>query len=205
MRKQLTALVLISLLLMGSFVGCGAQVQSREPHIARMNLTTAQEEIVALLSPPGRENHIFEYRLDTTIEEAEFWVEIYHYGELVETRKLLAMHGAPMPAVRGERLVLTIDSMENRIFRWTLQSGGAIAFGGEPWLASESSLAHGFGPMLMNVRIEDGQDIVLHTAILSNTNSLSTTIMEDPKTARQTPELLAEYTYVHFVLARFSS
>jgi len=180
----------------------GDQSEKRGFQIAPMELTADQWELMDLLSHPGREILLFEYQLDETFDRIELWVEVYHYGELQETPINLQMLGFGGVGLTEGRVVITIQQTQNHMFQWMLQTAGGSAHNSEPWSPSVNYLAWAFGPITEPVQIEDGQVIVLYTSIFSSSGVLST--FTDKQIYLEGPELLAQYPYVHMILARFS-
>ena len=111
------------------------------------------------------------------------------------------MYSQPPIQITEGQLAIIINSTGNRNFQWTISSSGGSSQNSEPWTASEAYLGRAHGPITEPVAIENGRTIVLHTSIFSNGNISTFT---DKQIYLEQPELLAEYPYVHMILARFS-
>jgi len=201
----LALLILLPAIVVASLTTFGGQPQLIGPHIAPMQLTADQRNIVDLISHPGQEILLFEYHLSETFDSAEFWVEVYRYGELVETPVAgIGMSGwRGMPFVPRQLAVTIHQTADRQGFQWTFAADGARWFPNEPWVASEPYLGRAFGPMQGPVAIEEGRTIVLYVSRFTTGSTLNA--VGDLQWYLENPEALAGYSYVHMILARFSS
>ena len=195
MKKLILFLSIYSLTML---VGCTNLVANNPPKIAPMELSDAQQEIVNLLSHPGQEFLLFEYT-DRVFTEIEIWVEVYHYGELLERYGgINTLSDTPMEAVP---IAITINHPNRLEFQWSISVGGGRGTSG-PWTAQSEYLARAFGSITEPVEIADGQEIILYISKFTTGTSLST--MNDLQHYIEYPEELADYTYVHIIKARFT-
>jgi len=199
--KNIFTFTISILLLFIGLTGCRGQGQNQTFQIEPMVLTEEQQNILNLISTPNQEILLFNYNIDEQFTSIEFWVEVFRYGELAETVAGLRMYSQPPIQITEGQLAVTINITQNRNFQWTISSSGGSFQNSEPWTASETHLGRAHGPIIGPVTIENGRIIVLHTSIFSN-GYIST--FTDQQIYLEQPELLAEYPYVHMILARFS-
>ena len=199
--KRIFTVTLSVLLLVIGLTGCRGQEQNQALHIAPMVLTDEQQNIVNLISTPNQEILLFHYNIDEQFTSVEFWVEVFRYGALADTVAGLRMYSQPPLQITEGQLAVTITSTENRSFQWTISTSGGSSQNSVPWTASEAYLGRAHGPIAEPITIENGRIIVLYTSIFSNGNISTFT---DQQIYLDQPDLLAEYPYVHMILARFS-
>ena len=179
-------------------VGCTNQTESNPPQIAPMSLSAAQQEIVDLITHAGQEILFFEY--SGAFNSMEVWVEVYRYGDLVDTfAKLHILSDAQEPIADGQ-IAITIHNFNRREYRWTITSGGGTV-SGPYWAASSDYMARAFGPITEAVSITDGEEILLYISRFTTGSSLNT--QGCMQNYIKNPAILAEYTYVHLIKARF--
>ena len=198
MRKKKLVLILLLTCLLITFVGCANGTENSPPQIAPMELSTAQQEIVDLLSHPGQEFLLFEY-IDGEFTKIEIWVEVYHYGDLLgQYADFAALSETPMEA---EPITIAIHQPNQQEFQWSLSVGGGRSTS-EPWATEDEYLARAFGSIREPVKIVDGQEIILYLSKFTTGTTLNT--MNDLQYYLEHPDDLAGYTYVHIIKIRFT-
>jgi len=183
-----------------TIVGCTNQATNNPPQIAPMSLSAPQQEIVDLISRTGQEILLFEY--SGTFTSMEVWVDVYHYGELVGTFAKLHKFGNSTESLTDGQLAIVIHNHNRDEFTWTMTSGGA-SVSSQTWVASNDHMARGFGPITEAVPIISGEEIILYVSRFTTGSALNT--HGDLQYYLQNPEILAHYTYVHLIKARFST
>jgi len=185
------------------------RIDWRGPHIAPVQLTADQRDVVDLLFIPGGQNILFfEYHLDETFDSREVWVEVFHYGELIATPVRWQVSGLRDWPHRNGTFAIAIPPLMAHIYQWTIFTTGG-RHDGEPWAGAADHSVQIFAPITRPVAIEDGREIVLYTHVFSDSRVYATT--SDALSSgcqqvfRERPELLAQYTYVHMIVASFSS
>ena len=200
--KRILTLTLTVMCLAALLAGCTSQARST-PQIAPMSLSSSQQEIVDLTTDTGQEVLLFEYSLGGAFNEIEVWVEVYNYGEPLGTITSLAMFGSTQVySLDDGTLAIIIHNYEHGEFRWTISTGGGRSVG-PSWRAGSSYMGRAFGPIRDAVPIVDGQPVVLYVSRFTTGSTLST--HGDHQYYLDNPEVLAQYTYVHLIKARFSA
>lgn len=194
MKKLILLLFLCSLTTLS---GCSNIEENNTAHIALMELSTEQQEILDLFSHPGQEFLIFEYT-GNSFTDIEIWVEVYNYGELVGQYSTLRTFADTPMDVRP--IAISISQTNQREFQWSLSIGGSRSTS-EPWAMEEEFLGRAFGPIREPVEIVSGQEIILYLSKFTTGGTLST--MNDLQYYLVNPESLASYTYVHLIKVRF--
>ena len=164
-----------------------------------MQLTADQQELITLLSRPDQEILLFEYT-DHVFTGIEIWVEIYHYGELIDQRG--GLKTLSDTTLEARPIAITITQPGQNQFQWIISIGGSSQRG-TPWAAEHNYMARAFGPITEPVAVIDGQEILLYISRFTTGNTLSA--MGDLQWYLENPETLAEYTYVHLIKARFTT
>lgn len=179
-------------------VGCANRTESSPPQISPMSLSTAQQEIVDLIAHTNQEILLFEYSGE--FSSMEVWVEVYRYGDLVDTfAKLYKLGNVQVPIADGQ-IAITIHNFNRNEYRWTIASGGGTV-SGPYWAASSDYMARAFGPITEAVPITDGEEILLYISKFTTGSSLNT--QGYIQNYLKNPAILADYTYVHLIKARF--
>ena len=189
---------IIILFICSLFVGCANKSENVSPYISLMELSASQQEILDLLLHPGQEFFLFEYA-NGMFTEIGIWVEVYHYGELIEQYgNLTTFSNSPMEA---EPIVINIWQPNRNEFQWNLSIGGSRSSSG-PWTAQGEFPLRSFSPIREPVEIISGQEIILYISKFTTGNSISSA--GDLQYYLQHPEELAGYTYVYLIKARFT-
>jgi len=178
------------------------------PHsqIGPASLTAEQQDLISLLSSHSSEILLFDFDTLEPYTTAEFWLEIYSYGEFVEQIQGLYMIN-PEPQPLESRLAVIINrDRENQSFEWPFiksnNQGSRISARFESPKVDTAGLARSFGPITESVAIQDSEEIVLYVSKFSR-GSLRT--FGDHQQLLEQPELMAQYTYAYIIKARFST
>jgi len=202
MKKFLLAILAV---LLFTLAACGIIQRSSEnfPYIGPMQLTPDQQEILDLVQNHNSEIHLFEFQKPVTATLGEFWIDIYSYGQFVERIGGLGMINSA-DNYATNRLIVSIEQGHGEI-RWSMavaQNGSRASHDWVSFQMSQSPLANARGAINEPVAIQDGVEIILHSTIFSH-GSLST--FGDKQMYLEHPEFLAEYPYVFFIKAKFST
>ena len=198
-----TSLILMVVILSG----CATR---KNNEIGLADLTSAQQDIINLLTTDLHEVFIFNYQLDNTFDTVDFWIEVYAYGELVESLAALSFgHGSARSPLNGQ-LSVTISYDAHKNFRWAFVveedgfRGTSITdftFNTE----NVGNMPRSHGPTPESVSIQAGRDIILHTTKFHSGNIVNFDDSRGSQDYIDQPELLIEYPYVIFIKARFSN
>ena len=176
----------------------------RSPHIQLVNPSRSQQEMMDMLARAGKDFLIFDYHLDDQIQHMEVWVEIYHYGELIARRGGISVRAGEQPIGSGQFMLLRDQGLHfsaPQDFQWTFFTEFGT-FQDERWSREEDTpLSRGWGPITAPQPIQDGQEIVLHATRFA-AGSLRT--FYDLQMYLE-PENREDITYLHLIVARFSS
>ena len=185
--------------------GCTSGVNNE---IRPADLTAGQQDIVNLLTTGDQEVFIFDYQAEGAFA-MEFWIEIYAYGELIESIEglKLSRHDNRINPLNG-RLAVAISNEDDGSFRWEFavidgdfRATNIVDFA----FHTENAGARTHGPTQEAVSIEDGRGIILHTTKFRSGHTVFTDGSRVSQDYIGQPELLAGYSYVILVKARFSS
>lgn len=197
MRRVLIVVLAVMCL---SIAGCSGRAAESTPQIAPTTLTDSQQEIVDLIVTTGQEVMFFEYSLGGAFNDMEVWVDVYHYGELVGTLTSLRIFGDVAMPLNDGVMAITIHNHNRNEFQWAISNrGGRIS--GASWTAAHEYMARAFGPITEAVPITNGEEIILYVSRFTTGSTLRT--HGDHQYYLNNPEILAQYTYVHMIKARF--
>ena len=186
---------------------------ARTATIQQISPTREQEEMMDMLARAGKDFLIFDYHLCNEFHrqrpdanvfyQLEVWVEIYHYGELIARHSGIDIFGG-REGFRGQFMILR-DQGTNfatpQDFQWTFFTEFA-SFQDQNWsMESDDPLSWGWSGISGSQPIIDGEKIVLHAALFSADDLR---IFADLQ-AYLEPENRDELTYLHLIIARFSS
>jgi len=167
-----------------------------------MPLSADQQQIVNLISNHGQEIILFDYSLGGAFDTMEVWVDVYHYGEFVDTFTNLHILGGTESALDDGQLAIMINNVNRSEYSWTISSGGATAWG-HSWAAEADNMASAHGPINDAVPITDGEVILLYIARFTTGSSINT--FGDRQHYLLNPEVLKDFTYAHLIKARFTT
>lgn len=172
------------------------------PHIGLVSVSAEQEEMLDLFARAGKEILIFDYHTRNQFTQLEVWVEIYHYGELIEQGGGISMGGEPLES--GRFFVMRDQAVWGAMpqeFQWTFFTEYAT-FQGQSWvMEGEKPLGRGWGPMEGTRPIADGEEIVLHATRFSSQGLRTFFDLQQ----YLIPENREDLTYLHLIVARFSA
>jgi len=177
---------------------------NRTPHIQQIHPTRGQQEMMDMLARAGMDFLIFDYHLDDQFQGMEVWVEIYHYGELVARRGGIDARAGEEPIGSDQFMVLRDQGANFSVgqdFQWTFFTEFAT-FQDQTWSREENSpLSWGWDSISHHQPIIDGEEIVLHATRFS---AGALRMFADLQVYLE-PENREELTYLHLIVARFSS
>lgn len=197
MRRVLTALAALALL-----AGCGAGPRQEAETIGPMTLNEDQQGIVDLLGM-GEGILLFQFHTTEPYKTFEAWVEIYADGELVEE------HAAGFSTTRSDpdapwdgRLAITITEEPGYTWSFRLEDGqgGATSFKNTEPYPRPDTTARSFGALEETVPIEDGREIVLYSAVLTNSDTFA---VYDTQEYLTNPDWIAEQENLHLIKCKF--
>lgn len=172
------------------------------PYIRVASASQEQEEILDLFARAGKEILVFDYHTRNQFTQVEVWVEIYHYGELIERRGGISMGGEPLGS--GQFFVMRDHGMWGAMpqaFQWTFFTEHAT-FQDQSWtMEYEGILGRAWGPIEHSRPIADGEEIVLHATRFSADNLRAFHDLQRYLIAENREDL----TYLHLIVARFST
>ena len=198
--KKILLSCLMTLVLVFSF-GCSKQPDTLQNSISLMPLSQDQMEIVGLLSTYNQDLFLFEYKTDEVYNSAEFWVEVYKDGKLVETPAKISYYSNEGYKFDG-KLALTITNNTN--YQWMItarENGATYSHIGESSLIKEGSIGSASSPIDAAVEIEDGKEIVLYSTMFFDGQI---TTYSEQQMYVEDPELLKNYSYAHIVKCKFN-
>jgi len=180
--------------------GCSSPSHNQ---IGPMELSDDQQELMDIITIPGHEILLFDFETSDTFENVEIWLDVYSYGELIESGQGIHQVGHQEP-LDGRLAVIISSTREDyyQTFHWTFtMSGGAGARFESPPIES-AGLGRAFGAIREPVDIQDGQEIILYVSKFSRGGIR---MFDDFQAFAEQPELHEEYPYVHIIKARFSN
>jgi hypothetical protein len=180
---------------------CGGGTGSSRNEIGEAELSEDQREIVNMISIGDREVCFFDYQADESFTQAEFWVELYKDGVLVERPVETIMDGENYS--RNGRISFILND-ETR-FKWSISThidGGNTSVQGReitsPGITNGNSRV--FGAM-DSTAIEKSKEIALYYMAFSKGNEgidgLSREELENE------PDILKKYSYVFLLKCKF--
>ena len=203
MTKKLHIAILAAIAII--LTSCAAQPAAPQNQIAPAALTDGQRDIINLLSAHSTEIHIFDFHTDGTIQNVEFWLEVYAYGVLIERVQGLSF-SEPNPQLFDGQLAITIDrENDNRDFRWTFtvsQDGWRASNRFDSATLQNDGFAIRHQSLQTPIEIQNDTEIILYAAAFFRGN-VAIAFSGDLQIFRDQPELLAEYPYVQIIKARF--
>ena len=163
-------------------------------------LTEEQKEIVDLFRNDQQELQVYSYQTEEAFKSVDVWLEIYKDGELVEPRSggITSLSDEPK-ALKGKIAVII---SQNPDYQWTFSISQGMGKASSRSKESPHYLTSGraFGPIGGVQQIKDGQEIVLHASIFSDSDGFSFS----PQRFMDDPGIVKNYPYVHLIKAKFS-
>lgn len=202
MRKRLFSCLMIIMVVLGLGCSCSSDFGTPKNAISPMSLSPEQAEVVSLLNTHNQNIFIFEYKTKDEYNSAEFWVEVYEDGVLVDTPIGVSYYNDDEHQLDGKLAIVITNNNNN--YQWMLsarENGVTYSQISESSLVSDDILASGSASIGSAVEIEDGKDIVLYTSMFSNGEIR--TYSEQQRYAEE-PELLKEYSYAHIIKCKFN-
>ena len=199
MRVVVSCLLFVTGLMLMFTTGCSSDMPTSQ--ISQMQLTRDQEHVLDLISNSRQEVYLFEFNTLEPFSEIGVRLEVYEYGQLVDTGLGFAMVGMDV-ATEGNIAVTISQNMPNT-FNWTvsLHEGGSSASSSATTYALEGMLGRSHGAMNEAVPIYSGADVVLYVSRFTNTGVLSSRgNFQD----YLDPENFAGYPLVYVLVASFS-
>ncbi len=193
-------MILFVICLMICTAGCLQEKETKPKNeIASVNLSQEQKDIVNLLSYAGEQNLLFfDFKTEQPIKSADFWVEIYENGELIDKPAGVSTVIDEAKPVEGKFAVLTTSDQS-----WilTLETDNTtISHMSNPIEMNNKAYAHVYGAINNPVEIEHGKEIILYSSVYSTGNF---SFYDDPQIYIEQPELLKTYPYVQLVKCKF--
>ena len=202
MKKVL--IIFFSICLMITFLpGCNNKSTTPQNTISPMSLTADQIEIASLLNNYPQNVLFFEYKTEEEYNSAEFWVEVYKDGVLLETPAKISYYNNEGYKLNGI-LAVTITTSNNTNYQWAItarENGATYSNIGESSIIVDDILASGSTQTNDAVEIENGKEIVLYTSMFSDGEIRS---YSEQQRYVEEPELLKEYPYTHIIKCKFN-
>ena len=201
MIKRLFSCLMILMVVLGLGCSCSKEPAVPQNAIAPMALSQEQAEIMSLLDTSNQSILIFEYKTKDEYNSAEFWVEVYEDGVLVDTPAKISYYSDDEYQLDGK---LAIVITNNNNYQWMLsakENDAVYSHIGESSRVSDEIFASGSSSGGFVVEIEDGKEIVLYTSMFSN-GEIRT--YSDQQRYVEEPELLKEYPYMHIIKCKFN-
>lgn len=196
MKKALITLLAICMIT-SCLIGCTQK--SLKNQIAPKELTQDQADIMNLLNS-DIEILYFDYKTEEAYKNMDFWVEVYENGVLVDTPAGANLNRDEAGAFNGQLAILITKKFR---FQWSFtlsENSIQVSQTGEYSNVNYETLGNAFGPIIEPVKIEDGKEIVLYSAIYSDGGIQ---VFEDKQIFIEQPELLNEYPYAYIIKGKF--
>jgi len=204
MIRKILSIILVICAVSMLLTGCSSVAVSQS-QIWPAELTDEQKSLVNFLSTHHSEILLFDYTTAQIFQNVEFWLEIYEYGVLAEQVQGIYMINNELEPVITEGRLAVIINRDFGNFSWTFIKGnqyGGFANNRFESMAPNLEFARSFGPIVEPVTIQDGEEIILYISKFSENEFR---VFNDHQIFLEKPELMAEYSYVYIIKARFSS
>jgi len=201
-KQKALIITFAAALIISCVAGCSADnTEIPQNTIKLSDLNADQQDIVDLVTiPNAQEVLIFDFNTEEAFNNVEFWVEIHRNGKLAD-RPAGVVTILDKADSQSGRLAVIITQKPN--YRWMLSvvtSGTRSSHASTAEFVVDSALASASGVIEDAVTIEDGEEIILYTALFT-TGGIT---VYDHKTFQERPELLSEYTYAHVIKCKFT-
>jgi len=203
-KKSIIALLILLAAVLLSGSSCSAESADLRCHIQQAVLTHDQHDLLDLLTTPNSEILLFDFVTYEGFNAVEIWLEVYEYGVLIDTFASLQSYTPYATIGNGHLAAIITYNAEQGSYQWMLvieQEGNRSSGGLIVTPISSSGLARSYGSIPDAIEIQDNIQIVLYMSKFTN-GSLGT--IPDMQLLTGQPELLAQYTYAHVLIARFS-
>ncbi|MDR2166833.1 MAG: hypothetical protein LBE35_03145 [Clostridiales bacterium] len=206
--------IILLLIFLFFFTGCAARpAQNRlEPR----GFARAEHELLQLIMPFGN-FFVHDFNVDEGITNVEIWMDIYAYGEVVESFAPLNW-GYPNPEnplwppiSAGQIVLVESSNLERDAVEWLFHL--VCADNGPRTISNfEIPIFQRFGPNVFHARAESmdivaGEIIILETyknAHGADWGGVNIRHIEDLQALATQPELMAEFPFARVIKLRFS-
>lgn len=197
LRKYFVIIICFCMLVI---TGCSGNGQYNQ--ISPMRLTDEQQKVLDLLSSYSQQMLLFEFNTAEPFTEVGVRLEVYEYGELVETLLGFAMVEIDAPLDGNIAVVINDNRYEGTLdFTVTLSVGGSTSSSHATAVFGESMMGRAFGPMNDAVDIHGNTDAVIYVSRFTGDGMLTT---HGNLQNYLNPSNFARYPLVHVLIADFT-